>query len=397
MPRVLVVDDLPENVYLLKVMLESFGYAVETAENGAQALEKARAQPPEVVIADILMPVMDGFTLCREWRQDKALWQVPFVFYTATYTDEKDEKFALSLGADRFISKPAEPDVIVQAVQELLASGRSTTMPDNGMAPETVYLREYNEALVRKLEDKCRDMEKANERLRAIDGIKDHLLANVSHELRTPLVAIRGYAEMIRSGQSGPVAERQAEQCGIMLRNVDRLLAMIDNLLFFARGSHADEPLKREMVDAGALLDEVVALLAGKAREGKLSLHAEPAPAISVTADRRRLLQALLTVADNAVKFTPPGGSVTLSAVAEKGAVRFIIRDSGRGLKPGHEQLIFERFYQADMTTTREHGGLGIGLSIAKEIIEQHGGSASAQNIAGSGCIFTLTLPAVAT
>ena len=109
MMKALVVDDNQQNQYMLEVLLSHNGYEVELASNGVDALELARHSLPDLIISDILMPKMDGFSLCRAWKGDEQLKDVPFVFYTATYTDPKDEEFALSLGADRFVIKPMEP------------------------------------------------------------------------------------------------------------------------------------------------------------------------------------------------------------------------------------------------------------------------------------------------
>src|SRR5690242_19375212 len=110
MNKILIVDDQEQYLYLLKVLLEGHQYQVVQASNGAEALELARVDLPDLIISDILMPVMDGFSLCQEWQKDERLRKIPFVFYTATYTDPKDEEFGLSLGAARFIIKPVETE-----------------------------------------------------------------------------------------------------------------------------------------------------------------------------------------------------------------------------------------------------------------------------------------------
>jgi CheY-like chemotaxis protein len=127
--RALVVDDREENRYLLCQLLRGHGYAVQEADQGAQALELARAQPPDLVVSDLLMPVMDGYTLLRNWKADDTLCRIPFIVYTATYTEPKDEQLALDMGADAFIIKPAEPDVFMQRIWELLTRARAGTLP----------------------------------------------------------------------------------------------------------------------------------------------------------------------------------------------------------------------------------------------------------------------------
>ena len=121
MTRILIVDDNEEDLYLLQVLLKGHGYEVTSATNGAEGLETAKRDRPDMIIADIMMPIMDGFSLCRQWKRDAQLQEIPFVFYTATFTDPRDEEFALSLGADRFISKPIEPGVFVGILLEVIA------------------------------------------------------------------------------------------------------------------------------------------------------------------------------------------------------------------------------------------------------------------------------------
>jgi len=164
---ILVVDDNATNLYQLRVLLEANGYDVVTATNGAEALARARQAPPDLIITDILMPVMDGFALCRAWTTDEQLESTPLVFYTATYTDSRDEEFALGLGAARFMVKPQEPQALVQAIREVIANrgkgGSAAARP--ATAEQRAYLKEYNEALIRKLEDKMQQLEKTNREL----------------------------------------------------------------------------------------------------------------------------------------------------------------------------------------------------------------------------------------
>ena len=160
MMRVLVVDDREDNRYLLCQLLRGHGYAVQEADQGAQALELARAQPPDLVVSDLLMPVMDGYTLLRHWKADETLCQVPFIVYTATYTEPKDEQLALDMGADAFVVKPAEPDVFMLRVQAVMDAARQRQLaPRAPTLPESDMLSMYNAVLVRKLEQRSLELE----------------------------------------------------------------------------------------------------------------------------------------------------------------------------------------------------------------------------------------------
>lgn len=168
MSQALVVDDNLANRYLLRMLLQGHGYTVVEASHGAEALELAQQQPPTIVISDLLMPVMDGYTLLRQWKADDRLQAIPFMVYTATYTDPRDERLALDLGADAFLIKPAEPEAVMACVEQLLAA----PAPDSAsirqpQVEEAVLLQDYSEALFRKLNKKLEGLEVTNQKLRA--------------------------------------------------------------------------------------------------------------------------------------------------------------------------------------------------------------------------------------
>lgn len=171
MTRVLVVDDHEDNLSYLQAVFGSQGYEIELARHGAEALTLARRQPPDVIVSDLLMPVMDGYTLLRHWKADERLRAVPFVVYTATYTEVEDERLALDLGADAFIVKPAEPDQFLARVDRVLADGEPTRPRTDRAAAESSsdpdVLTHYSETLIRKLEKKTLELEEANAALQA--------------------------------------------------------------------------------------------------------------------------------------------------------------------------------------------------------------------------------------
>lgn len=165
--KILIVDDKPENLYLLELILKGSGYNSVSARNGTEALEVIQKNIPDLIITDILMPVMDGFTLCRELKKNDQLCKIPLIFYTATYTDPKDEEFALGLGADRFVLKPKEPDEFMKIIEEVLHDVKNRSDQESSLPSlsDELVLKEYNEALVRKLEDKMLQAEQAERRV----------------------------------------------------------------------------------------------------------------------------------------------------------------------------------------------------------------------------------------
>ena len=179
--RVLIVDDSTTNLYMLETILKGYGFEVISAENGKEALEKAYLNPPDLIVTDILMPVMDGYALCRRWRSDDTLKHIPLVFYTATYTGSKNEDFALGLGADRFILKPQEPDILMNILKEVLEESYvAKQVAAKPLEEEMEVFRQYNEILFKKLEKKMLDLEIANQELRLLEESYRLSFENVS-------------------------------------------------------------------------------------------------------------------------------------------------------------------------------------------------------------------------
>lgn len=170
MMNVLIVDDQEGNRYLLESLLKGHGYSVQSAANGAEALEQLVTGGIDLIISDILMPVMDGFELCRKIKTDETLRHIPFIVYTATYTGPQDEEFALKIGADRFLVKPCEPDVFMETVQSVTSLRRDSEEPAQVQLQDEEVFKLYNERLVRKLEQKMLELEEESKALRTAES-----------------------------------------------------------------------------------------------------------------------------------------------------------------------------------------------------------------------------------
>lgn len=238
MSQILIVDDHEQDLYLLKSFLSGNGHQVTEAANGIEALEAARAHPPEVVISDTLMPVMDGFSLCREWTRDEELKKIPFVFYTATYTDPRDEELALRLGAARFIVKPVEMTEFLSILKGVLAEVQTGTLnaQPESIHEEMTYYRMYNERLIRKLEDKMLELEKVNHALeQEIDERKqaEGQITRLLEESQRRLTQVEAL-HSIDLAISGSMDLRTT--LNILLKHVETLLSVdAANILLFNR------------------------------------------------------------------------------------------------------------------------------------------------------------------
>ena len=239
MIKVLIVDDNTENLYFLEVLLKGNGFEVTTAINGSEALESALRKPPDLIISDILMPVMDGFSLCRKWKADDQLKQIPFIFYTATYTEPKDEKFALSLGADRFIVKPQESETLLQIMAELLKEKYSPKLSSTKpLGEEMEFFRGHNEILFTKLEKKMVDLEIANQKLKALEESYRLSFENVSDVIYTidtnlTVLSISPSVERILGYKPQDLMGRQVSELGhiVTQESLERITADLSLIL----------------------------------------------------------------------------------------------------------------------------------------------------------------------
>ena len=237
-------------------------------------------------------------------------------------------------------------------------------------------------------------LERLNRDLRSVDEMKSGLLANVSHELQTPLVLIKGYTEMILKRKIGPLTGEQEKGLGVALRNIDRLVEMIDNLLDFSRMERGESPLDLEEFPLWLVIDEAVDLLRGKLEAAGISLTTEyESDDLMVRADRGKISQVFINLLSNAVKFNRPHGRIAIRVGApEDGKLTVEVGDTGIGIPPAERERIFDRFYQVESTPQR-HEGTGIGLSIVKEILALHQCGIEVESVEGEGSRFRFTLP----
>lgn len=229
----------------------------------------------------------------------------------------------------------------------------------------------------------------------AANRLKDDFLSTVSHELRTPLNAILGWAAMLRLGSLD--AGRTGRAIQAIHDNATRQAQLVDELLDVSRIASGRAALDLQDIDLREPITSAVEWILPLAEEKAIEVHVPPHSPVRVAADGRRLEQVFLNLLSNAVKFTPAGGRVTIDVSSIDGSVEVRVRDTGVGIDASFLPHVFDRFRQAESHTTRTHGGLGLGLSIAKQLVEAHGGSIRAESAGrGEGALVVVTLPLAA-
>ena len=370
--RVLVADDNADMRDYLTRLLAPL-YDVETVTDGHAALERVRAQPPDLVLADVMMPVLDGFGLVAGIRRDSAARAVPVILLSAR-AGEGSQIEGLEAGADQYLVKPFSARDLLARVASQLDLGR---------------LRRNAELTIAESE----------RQLREADARKDEFLALLAHELRNPLAPIRTGLELIRLSGDAPETVRRVRS--MIERQVTLMVRLIDDLLDVSRITSGKIVLQRRPTALADLVRSAVEAqrAAIEAAHIALTIQLPPQPCV-VDVDPARVVQIVSNVLHNASKFTPAGGRIKLGVEVEPrgrsraafAAIR--VTDTGVGIAQPLLGHIFELFTQGDAMSERAQGGLGIGLALAQRLAEMHGGEiVAASEGPGRGSEFLIRLP----
>ena len=280
-------------------------------------------------------------------------------------------------------------------VARWLARGMTQPLRDMAQAAQGMERGEYGQRVETRSRDEVGQLAIAFNRmsgeLENVERLRRDLVGNVSHELKTPISALRAHLENMIDG----VEPADPENLQVMLAQSERLGRLVDQLLELSRLESGDLHLRREPIRLSPLVSQVVSEIAVTRRGHDVALEQEvPADLPAVFADPERVHQVLFNLLDNAVRFTPAGGRVTISASRHNGSVDVAVHDTGPGIPAEHLPRLFERFYRVDTARSRDDGGTGIGLAIARSVVEAHGGRIWAASEPGHGSTFTFELPA---
>ncbi len=254
-------------------------------------------------------------------------------------------------------------------------------------------LEEANEQLERRVRERTMELQTALQQLSSLNELKANLVANISHELRTPLTHLKGYLDLLVEGDFGPLNEEQLNVLGIIQRSAERLGNLIEDLIQFSVSERNQVYLHISPCDLREMVRSVYKRNISKARDHQVELNLQvPSQPVLVDADLEKISWVLMQLVDNAIKFTTPGGKVTLLATCEDSFVHFQVCDTGIGIPEDRLAQIFEPFYQLDGSSTRKAGGTGLGLALARRIVEAHGSVIHVYSEVGKGSQFEFLL-----
>jgi two-component system, sensor histidine kinase and response regulator len=361
--RILLVDDSPDNLFLIQSLLLGEGYTIELAENGAEALAKIPTFKPDLLLLDAMMPVMDGYEVTRRLRQNSPYPFIPILLITAY--DQLSVARGLDIGADDFIRKPVEFDELLARVRSLLRLKHSVDERDE---------------IARQRED---------------------FVSRLTHDLRTPLVAADRMLSLLMQEAMGPIGEEVKEALEVTSRSNQNLLVLVNTLLEVYRYEAGRKTLNFTPVALADLAQDVIEELQLLARDKGLAielLHVPGERAI-VDGDRMELRRVLTNLIGNAIKFTDQGAiKVQLSTkqvrsgYVNAGAkvVQIQVQDTGPGIAPEEQAILFESFVPGQ----HKRSGSGLGLHLSRCIMEVHSGTITVESEVGRGSIFTVRMPA---
>lgn len=358
-PAILIVDDLPQNLLALEATLESLKVPIIRAGSGEEALRQLLSRDFALIILDVQMPGLDGLQTAELIKKREVSAHIPIIFITALSREAAYVFKGYAEGAVDYLLKPIDPEIV------------------RAKASVFVELFRRGERLKRQA------------KLVAASEAKDEFIAAVTHEIRTPLTAAKAQTQLaIR--QLGGRTEPSTRALGLISKHIDRVVRLVEELLDFTRIQSGRLMLHRRGVDLAASAREVIERMASLSDNHTLAVHAEGE--VIVSADPDRLEQILTNLVANAIRYSPEGGEILIEVSASSAHAHVAVRDSGMGIPEEKLAIIFDRFTQAHGSA---YGGLGLGLTITRELVVRHGGRiwAESAGIPGKGSVFHVELP----
>ncbi len=411
--HILIVEDSLIQAELLRRILVQQGYRVTLAKDGAEGLASARKEPPEIIISDITMPVMDGFEMCQAIRQDAVLGDIPVILLTML-TDTRDVIRGLNAGADYYVTKPFNEQYLLTRINtalkyppghgdekiemELSIEGEKYPVRAGRQQIMNLFISIYENAALKnrelmlaqdqlnilnaRLEEKTQALQEANKDL-------EGFAYSVSHDLRTPLRAIDGFSQQVLKRYEDKLDDEGQRYLNLVRDNTQKMSQLIDDILAFSRMGR--QGMSMSEVNMEGLAREVFEELMHTVNGRDLTVEIKPLP--PAHGDLAILRQVWVNLLANAIKFTrhKPAAAIQVGSYAEGQENVFFVKDNGAGFDMQYAEKLFGVFQR--LHSAEEFEGTGIGLAIVKRIITRHGGRVWAEGKVNKGATFYFALP----
>ena len=410
--KILLVDDQPGRLLTYRTILEPLNETLVSVSSGMEALKRLMDDDFAVILLDVNMPEMDGFETASLIHQHPRFEKTPIIFVTAVNVTDMDRLRGYKLGAVDYVMVPVIPEILrskvevlaelhrkrreLQALNESLAADNQALQREKAAQLEALNqsLREANEALAvrnAELQVEVAERQRMEQQLRDADQRKDEFLATLAHELRNPLAPLQNALSIRRvelDGRTDPLQDT-------MERQMHHLVRLIDDLLDVARVTRGKLVLRPRDTTLAEVLAAAIEIASPAIEAGRHNFTSTlPTDPLPLHADPERLAQVFANVLNNAAKYSDAGGQIELQAVREDSTAVVRISDQGIGLSADQLDTVFELFRQVDTGVERTRGGLGIGLTLVRQLTEMHGGQVSVTSPGpGKGTSFEVRLP----
>ena len=360
--RILVVDDNAGNRSILHRRLSRHGFAVVEVENAIDALTRLGEGGIDLILLDVLLPGMDGLTLCRTIKADPTTAAIPVLLVTALH-ERQDRLAGIAAGANDFLTKPIDG-------QDLLLRCR------NALAAKRQYDRTVE----------------AYRKLQNLEELRDRLTHLIVHDMRSPLAGLTGYLDLFLSRSQGQVDDKLRNLVERAVTQARTLAGHVSQVLDVSRLEAGAMPIDRVDTELGALVRQAIEALGAEAERVPVRLKV-PEQGVPVLADVGLLVRVFQNLLSNAIRFSPPSGEVVVRVGLTPEGVRAEVHDEGPGIAPEHHQLIFEKFGQVRSSRRPGQASSGLGLTFCRLAIEAHGGRIGVRSQLGQGSSFWFTVP----
>jgi two-component system, sensor histidine kinase and response regulator len=361
--KILIVDDTPANIDVLDQFLEKEGYNISVAPSGEAALELATRIVPDLILLDVMMPGIDGFETCLCLKADETTREIPIIFITAKNETEDIVK-GFSLGGVDYITKPFRQEEVCARI----------------------HLHLKMKLLMGALESK-------NKKLAELNDLKNKFLGMASHDLRNPIAAIQGFSDLLLDHGKTLPEETKTEFLQSIQKASNNMLTLLEDLLNVSVIESGKLDLQYQHGSLKQLVEERVRMYQAMADRKSITTHLDTGDVAEFAFDPNRIGQVIDNLLTNAIKFSPSGKDIYILLEVKDGRARFSVRDQGPGISPEDRDKLFKHFQKLKARPTGNETSHGLGLAIAKKLIEAHQGHIQVESHPPSGATFSFEIP----